>query len=151
MFKKIKRIFVGNKELPAQVPVHEEEYVVIGQAYPAYEIKESKEIPLPKEKPSDEKVKVVKHKIYPRVLTTRIKSPEDFEHIKNIVEHDVLIINLEEVPIEAIVKEFNDFKKYLETLDYNLGRVGENTILAIKSDVELDKYVSEEPIAESEE
>jgi len=150
MFKKIKRIFVGNKELPTQVPVHEEEYVVIGQEYSAYEIKESEKIPITQET-SDNKPQVIKHKIYPRVLTTRIKSPEDFEHIKNIVEHDVIVINLEEVPIEAIIKEFNDFKKYLETLDYSLGRVGENTILAIKSDVEVDKYVSEEPVHEVEE
>ncbi|ABO34359.1 hypothetical protein [Methanococcus maripaludis] len=150
MFKKIKRIFVGNKELPTQVPVHEEEYVVIGQEYSAYEIKESEKIPITQET-SENKVQVIKHKIYPRVLTTRIKSPEDFEYIKNIVEHDVIVINLEEVPIEAIIKEFNDFKKYLETLDYSLGRVGENTILAIKSDVEVDKYVSEEPVHEVEE
>ena len=150
MFKKIKRIFVGNKELPTQVPVHEEEYVVIGQEYSAYEIKESEKIPITQET-SENKVQVIKHKIYPRVLTTRIKSPEDFEYIKNIVEHDVILINLEEVPIEAIIKEFNDFKKYLETLDYSLGRVGENTILAIKSDVEVDKYVSEEPVHEVEE
>jgi len=150
MFKKIKRIFVGNKELPTQVPVQDEEYVVIGQKYSAYEIKESEKIPI-QEDTSENKVQVIKHKIYPRVLTTRIKSPQDFEYIKNIVEHDVILINLEEVPIEAIIKEFNDFKKYLETLDYSLGRVGENTILAIKSDVEMDKYVSEEPVHEVEE
>ncbi|AEK20555.1 hypothetical protein [Methanococcus maripaludis] len=150
MFKKIKRIFVGNKELPTQVPVQDEEYVVIGQEYSAYEIKESEKIPI-QEDTSENKVQVIKHKIYPRVLTTRIKSPQDFEYIKNIVEHDVILINLEEVPIEAIIKEFNDFKKYLETLDYSLGRVGENTILAIKSDVEMDKYVSEEPVHEVEE
>ena len=150
MFKKIKRIFVGNKELPTQVPVQDEEYVVIGQEYSAYEIKESEKIPI-QEDTSENKVQVIKHKISPRVLTTRIKSPQDFEYIKNIVEHDVILINLEEVPIEAIIKEFNDFKKYLETLDYSLGRVGENTILAIKSDVEMDKYVSEEPVHEVEE
>ncbi|WP_459201371.1 hypothetical protein [Methanococcus sp. CF] len=150
MFKKIKRIFVGNKELPTQVPVQDEEYVVIGQEYSAYEIKESEKIPITQDT-SENKVQVIKHKIYPRVLTTRIKSPQDFEYIKKIVEHDVIVINLEEVPIEAIIKEFNDFKKYLETLDYSLGRVGENTILAIKSDVDVDKYVSEEPVHEVEE
>lgn len=149
MFKKIKRIFVGNKDLPTQIPVHEEEYVVIGEEYSAYEIKDSEEIPLPKkeslEEESEEKVKVITKKIMPRMLTTRIKSPDDFENIKKIVEHDLIIINLEEVPIEAIEKEFIDFKRYLETLGYNLGRIGENIVLAVKSDVDIDRYVSEKP------
>jgi hypothetical protein len=148
MFKKIKRIFVGNKDLPAQVPVHEEEYVVIGEEYSAYEIKDSEEIPLPKnespEEEATENVKVITKKIMPRILTTRIKSPDDFENIKEIVEHDLIIINLEEIPVEAIEKEFIDFKRYLETLGYSLGRIGENIILAVKSDVDIDRYVSGE-------
>ncbi|WP_292460986.1 hypothetical protein [Methanothermococcus sp.] len=159
MLKKIKKAIFGNDEPPVQVPVQDDEYIIIGEEPSAYEIKEDKEIPLPEpkaepkielEKPEDKtniekpkpEVKIITKKIMPKILTTRIKSPEDFKNLKTIIEHDVIIINLEDVPVEAIEKEFLDFKKYLETLNYKLGKVDENVILAIKSGINIDKYTS---------
>ncbi|AEH07482.1 hypothetical protein [Methanothermococcus okinawensis] len=169
MFKKIKKaIGIGNDKPPVQIPVEEDEYIVIGDEPAAYELKDDKEIPLQKhdkelnmdfkepqlnlEKSKDistsstenskPEVKIITKKIMPKILTTRVKSPEDFENLKTIVEHDIIIINLEDVPVEAIEKEFLDFKKYLETLNYNLGKIDENVILAIKSGINIDKYTS---------
>jgi len=145
MLKKIKRIFVGNKELPQQIPIKEEDYVVIGEEPPAYEIIGSEQIPLTEEKGEDEEKteervieKVVK--IIPRIFTIRIRTPEDFINVREMIEHDIIIVNLEEIPVEGVMKDFLDFKKYLETLGYRLGRVGEYVILAVKDSVEIDRY-----------
>ncbi|MBP2172172.1 hypothetical protein [Methanococcus voltae] len=159
MLRKIKRIFVGNKELPAQVPIKEEEYVIYGDKNKELATK-SEEIPkqamivseeVKTEIPEtvtvpEEKIKIVTEKINPKMIIARIKSPEDFEYLKDRLNreiYDVFIINLEEVPIEAIIKQFSDFRKYLETLGYNLGGLSENIILAYRDEVDLDKYVSD--------
>ena len=154
MFKKIKKAIFGNDEPPVQVPVQEDEYTIIGEEATAYEIKDNEEIPISGAKSEIEneardsveearpEVKVITKKIMPKLLTARVKSPDDFENLKKLVEHDMIIINLEDVPVEAIVKEFSDFKKYLETLDYNLGKVDENVILAVKSGIDIDRYTS---------
>ncbi|MCS3900559.1 hypothetical protein [Methanococcus voltae] len=167
MLRKIKRIFVGNKELPAQVPIKEEEYVIYGENKGKLPIKNEERIPIqevpekvaisediqpaPETQPQtvnvpEEKIKIITEKINPKMIIARIKSPEDFEYLKERLNkeiYDVFIINLEEVPIEAIIKQFSDFRKYLETLGYNLGGLSENIILAYRDEVELDKYVSD--------
>ncbi|MBP2143062.1 hypothetical protein J2127_000203 [Methanococcus voltae] len=159
MLRKIKRIFVGNKELPAQVPIKEEEYVIYGDqkkelATKSDEIPKQAMIVSDEVKPEvqetvavpEEKIKIVTEKINPKMIIARIKSPEDFEYLKDRLNreiYDVFIINLEEVPIEAIIKQFSDFRKYLETLGYNLGGLSENIILAYRDEVDLDKYVSD--------
>ncbi|EHP88576.1 hypothetical protein [Methanotorris formicicus] len=144
MLKKIKRIFVGNKELPQQIPIKEDDYIVIGEEVPAYEIVGSEQIPLTEKKEDDgdieEKVIEKVIKIPPKILTVRIKTPEDFIRVREIIEHDIVIVNLEEIPVEGIIKDFLDFKKYLETLGYKLGRAGEYVILAVKDNVEIDRY-----------
>ena len=153
MIKKLKRSIFGNDKPPVQVPIAEdEEYIVVGEEPTAYEIKEDKEIPIPKPEPEkkdnkEEKkekedkpqLKIITKKITPKLLTIRIKSPDDFDNIKKIVEHDLLVITID-VPPEAILKEFLDFKGYLETMNYNLGKVEENVILAYKSEITIDRY-----------
>ncbi len=155
MIKKLKRSIFGNDEPPVQVPV-DDEYIIVGEEHQSYEITEDGELPTPKtqkfgdkEKEKDNKkdtkeeskpqLKIITKKVMPKLLTIRIKSPDDFDNIKKIVEHDLLIITID-VPPEAIVKEFLDFKGYLETMNYNLGKVEENVILAYKSGINIDKY-----------
>ncbi|AEF95615.1 hypothetical protein [Methanotorris igneus] len=147
MLRKIKRIFVGNKELPQQIPIKEEEYVIIGEDAPAYEIVGSEQIPLTEEKEKEEDREKIEEKVIekvikipPKILTIRIKTPEDFINVREMIEHDIVIVNLEEIPVEGVIKDFLDFKKYLETLGYKLGRVGEYVILAVKDNVNIDRY-----------
>jgi hypothetical protein len=165
MIKKIKRSIFGNDKPPVQVPVDDEEYILVGEEPSAYEIREDGEVPLTtskfgkksneqdddnektdnkksKEKNKDEskpQLKIITKKIMPKLLTIRLKSPDDFDNIKNIVEHDLIIITID-VPPEAIVKEFLDFKGYLETMNYSLGKIEENVILAYKKDITIDRY-----------
>ena len=154
MIKKLKRSIFGNDKPPVQVPVVEdEEYIVVGEEPTAYEIKKDDVIPIPKpeepekkdhkeekkEKEDKPQLKIITKKITPKLLTIRIKSPDDFDNIKKIVEHDLLVITID-VPPEAILKEFLDFKGYLETMNYNLGKVEENVILAYKSEITIDRY-----------
>ncbi|ABR56080.1 hypothetical protein [Methanococcus aeolicus] len=162
---KLKLKLFGNDGPPVQVPV-DDDYVVIGEEYSSEEVNDRgyvenviKNPPAPeplkeitdknkikieiKEKPEVEskpKIKIVKEKIPPKLLTARIKAPDDFDNLKKIIEHDVVIINLEDIPIEAIIKEFSDFKKYLETMDYTLGKIDESVIIAVKSGIKLDRY-----------
>jgi len=169
MLKKLKRAIFGNDEPPTPVPIEDGKYVVIGEEASAYEIKGDKEIPLPEskivsklkvkrreplldeeeteeiKKEEEEKTesKVVIQKILPKVLTVRMKSPHDFENLKKIIDHDVIIINHEEITLEAFEKEFLDFKKYMETLNYSLWKVDDNVILIVRSDVDIDRYKSE--------
>lgn len=161
MIKKLKRSIFGNDKPPVQVPVDDEEYIVVGEEHTPYEIKENSKTSIPKteefekkdykkedkkekekEKEKEEskpQIKIITKKITPKILTIRIKTPDDFDSIKEIVEHDLLVITID-VPPEAIVKEFLDFKGYLETMNYNLGKVEENVILAYKSDITIDRY-----------
>ncbi|HID47352.1 MAG TPA: hypothetical protein EYP47_01425 [Methanococcaceae archaeon] len=169
MLKRLKRFILGNDDPPKQLPI-KEEYVVIGEEASAYEIKGDEEIPLPEskivsklklkrreppldgeDKPEGEIIKkeekseskVVIQKILPKILTVRMKSPHDFENLKKIIDHDVIIINHEDISLEAFEKEFLDFKKYVETLNYSLWRVDDNVILIVRSDVDIDRYKSE--------
>jgi hypothetical protein len=157
MIKKLKRSIFGNDKPPVQVPIEDEEYIVVGEEPAAYEIKDNNKIPIPKtmefentgdkkkEKKEKEKeeskpqLKIITKKIMPKMLTIRIKSPDDFDNIKKLVEHDLIVITID-VPPEAIVKEFLDFKGYLETMNYNLGKVEENVIIAYKSGIIIDRY-----------
>ena len=153
MIKKLKRSIFGSDKPPVQVPIGDEEYIVVGEEPTAYEIKKDKAIPIPKpeepekkdhkeekkEKEDKPQLKIITKKITPKLLTIRIKSPDDFDNIKKIVEHDLLVITID-VPPEAILKEFLDFKGYLETMNYNLGKVEENVILAYKSEITIDRY-----------
>jgi len=171
MLKRLKRVIFGNDETPKQLPIKDDIYVIIGEEASAYEIKGDEEIPLPEskivsklkvkrrepiidkeeinreenEEESDEKTesKVVVQKILPKVLTVRMKSPHEFETLKRIIDHDVIIINHEEITLEAFEKEFLDFKKYMETLNYSLWKVDDNVILIVRSDVDIDRYKSE--------
>ena len=170
MLKRLKRVIFGNDEPPKQLPIKEEECIVVGEEISAYEIKGDKEIPLPEsnivsklkvkrreplldredtdgEKDKKEEVKteskVVIQKILPTILTVRMKSPHDFENLKKIIDHDVIIINHEEISLEAFEKEFLDFKRYMETLNYSLWRVDDNVILIARADVDIDRYRSE--------
>ncbi|WP_456416531.1 hypothetical protein [Methanocaldococcus sp.] len=146
VIKKILKKIKGNKDLPTPVEVpEEEEYIVIGEEKPSY-ILEEKESQEEKDKIKEVEVKeVVKiEKIYPKLYVVRIKHPLDFENIKDkIPEYDVIIVNLEEVPFESIIKELNEFRDYMNVLNYKLGFIAENVLLAYKDDVVLDKYVSE--------
>ena len=170
MLKKLKRAIFGNDEPPTQLPI-KEEYIVIGEEASAYEIKEGEEIPLPEskivsklkvrrrepivegedtteeEKDKEEEVKtetkVVIQKILPKVLTVRMKSPHEFETLKKIIDHDVIIINHEDIALEAFEKIFLDFKRYMETLNYSLWKVDDNVILIVRSDIDIDRYRSE--------
>ncbi|MCQ6254650.1 hypothetical protein [Methanocaldococcus sp.] len=146
VIKKILKKIKGNKDLPTPVEVpEEEEYIVIGEEKPSY-ILEEKESQEEKDKIKEVEVKeVVKiEKIYPKLYVIRIKHPLDFENIKDkIPEYDVIIVNLEEVPFESIIKELNEFRDYMNVLNYKLGFIAENVLLAYKDDVVLDKYVSE--------
>ncbi|WP_456374247.1 hypothetical protein [Methanocaldococcus sp.] len=146
VIKKILKKIKGNKDLPTPVEVpEEEEYIVIGEEKPSY-ILEEKESQEEKDKIKEVEVKeVVKiEKIYPKLYVIRIKHPLDFENIKDkIPEYDVIIVNLEEVPFESIIKKLNEFRDYMNVLNYKLGFIAENVLLAYKDDVVLDKYVSE--------
>jgi len=164
MLKRLKRFILGNDEPPKQLPI-KEDYIIIDEKPSAYEIRGDEEIPLHKSKivsklevekreslldseedknnSREKEGKVDIQKILPRVLTARLKSPHDFENLKKIIDHDVIIINHEEMSLEAFEKEFLDFKKYMETLNYSLWRVDDNVILIAHSDVNIDKYKSE--------
>ncbi|WP_423792162.1 hypothetical protein ACPB8Q_05395 [Methanocaldococcus indicus] len=140
--KNILKILKGNKDVPKPVPVESEEYETI-EITP----EEDKE-PLIIKKVEEEKPKeiikeVVKEvKIPPKIYVVRIKHPLDFEEIKRKVDkYNIILINLEEAPEEAIAKELIDFKDYMVILGYKLGFIAENVILAYK-DAEIDKYVS---------
>jgi hypothetical protein len=109
----------------------------VATATPEPEKKDNKEEK--KEKEDKPQLKIITKKIMPKLLTIRIKSPDDFDNIKKLVEHDLLIITID-VPPEAILKEFLDFKGYLETMNYNLGKVEENVILAYKAGINIDRY-----------
>jgi hypothetical protein len=165
---KLKLKLFGNDEPPVQIPV-DEDYVVVGEEYSSNVVerveygeedivKDSQKSKLLNEKeilnknkmdikeeyvaePKPE-IKVIKEEITPKLLTARINAPEDFNNLKKIIEHDIIIINLEDIPVEAIIKEFSDFRKYLEIMDYNLGKIDENVIIAVKSGIKLDKYSS---------
>ncbi|HIQ32148.1 MAG TPA: hypothetical protein EYH55_01525 [Methanothermococcus okinawensis] len=160
MLKRLKRFIFGNDEPPKQLPI-KEEYYIVGEEASAYEIKGKEKIPLQESKVVS-KLKVRRReplledenenngkdekdvkKILPRVLTARLKSPHDFENLKKIIDHDVIIINHEEVSLEIFRKEFLDFKKYMETLNYYLWRVDDNVILIAHTDVDIDRYKSE--------
>ena len=95
-------------------------------------------------------VKVITQKILPKLLTARLKSPHEFENLKKIIDHDIIIINHEEIALEAFEKIFLDFKRYMETLDYSLWMVDDNVILIVKSEVDIDKYKSESSIAKQD-
>ncbi|MEO2116981.1 MAG: hypothetical protein ABGW92_01045 [Methanocaldococcus sp.] len=151
VIKKIIKKIRGNKDLPTPVEVPDEEYIVIGEEKPAYileEESESKSELLEFEDKKKEEVKEIEEvvkveKILPKLYVVRVKHPLDFENIKDrIPEYDVIIINFEEVPFESIVKELNEFRDYMEVLNYRLGFVAENVLLAYRDDVVLDKYVS---------
>ena len=169
MLKKLKRIIFGNDEPPKPVPIKEEDYtIIVGKEALAYEIKEGEEIPLEgstivskvktkRREPlldgedtggennngEEKRATKVIQKILPTILTVRMKSPHDLENLKKIVDHDVIIINNEEISLEAFEKEFIDFKKYMETLNYSLWKVDDNVMLIVRSDVDIDKYKSE--------
>ncbi len=151
VIKKIIKKIRGNKDLPTPVEVPDEEYIVIGEEKPAYiledetetesEILEFKDKKKEEVKEIEEVVKV--EKILPKLYVVRIKHPLDFENIKDRVpEYDVVIINFEEVPFESIIKELNEFRDYMEVLNYRLGFVAEGVLLAYRDDVVLEKYVS---------
>jgi len=99
---------------------------------------------------SESQVKIVTQKIVPKLLTARLKSPHEFENLKNIIDHDVIIINYEEIALEAFEKIFLDFKRYMETLNYSLWMVDDNVILIVKSEVDIDRYKSESNIAKQD-
>lgn len=170
MLKRLKRVIFGNDEPPKQLPIKDDEYIIVGEEASAYEIKGDEEIPLPEskivsklkvkrreplldeenisegnEKEGDMKseTKVVVQKILPKILTVRMKSPHEFETLKKIIDHDVIIINHEEITLEAFEKIFLDFKKYMETLNYSLWKVDDNVILIVRSDIDIDRYRSE--------
>ncbi|ADC69554.1 conserved hypothetical protein [Methanocaldococcus sp. FS406-22] len=152
VIKKIIKKIRGNKDLPTPVEVPDEEYIVIGEEKPAYileseaetesevlELKESKE-----EEVKEVETVVKVEKILPKLYVVRVKHPLDFENIKDkIPEYDVVIVNFEEVPFESILKELNEFRDYMNVLNYKLGLVAENVLLAYRDDVMLDKYVSD--------
>jgi SepF-like predicted cell division protein (DUF552 family) len=148
VIKKIIKKIRGNKDLPTPVEVPDEEYIVIGEEKPAYILDEEPEVLEPKES-KEEEVKEVEavvkvEKILPKLYVVRIKHPLDFENIKDkIPEYDVVIVNIEEVPFESILKELNEFRDYMNVLNYKLGLVAENVLLAYRDDVMLDKYVSD--------
>ncbi|AIJ05447.1 hypothetical protein JH146_0598 [Methanocaldococcus bathoardescens] len=151
VIKKIIKKIRGNKDLPTPVEVPDEEYIVIGEEKPAYilesETETESEVLEPKE--SEEEVKEIEEvvkveKILPKLYVVRIKHPLDFENIKDrIPEYDVVIVNFEEVPFESILKELNEFRDYMNVLNYKLGFVAENVLLAYRDDVMLDKYISD--------
>ncbi len=149
VIKKIIKKIKGNKDIPKPVEVpEEEEYIVIGEEKPAYILEEDKEELQNVEAENIKEVEVKEvvkiEKIYPKLYVVRIKHPLDFENIKDkIPEYDVIIVNLEEVPFESIIKELNEFRDYMNVLKYKLGFIAENVLLAYKDDVVLDKYVSE--------
>ena len=95
-------------------------------------------------------VKIITQKIVPKLLTVRMKSPHELENLKKIIEHDVIIINYEEISLDAFEKIFLDFKRYMETLNYSLWMVDDNVILIVKSEVDIDKYKSESNIAKQD-
>ncbi|ENN96818.1 hypothetical protein J422_00175 [Methanocaldococcus villosus KIN24-T80] len=137
VFEKIIKKIRGNKDLPKPVEVpEEEEYEVIGE--------ETQTVILDEEEKKEEVKEIIKiEKILPKLFVVRIKHPLDFREIKGqIPDYDVIIINFEEVPEEAIIKEITDFKSYLDTINYRYGLVSENVLLCFRNDVELDKYVS---------
>ncbi|XRO75373.1 hypothetical protein ACO3TA_00375 [Methanocaldococcus sp. 28A] len=150
VIKKIIKKIRGNKDIPKPVEVPDEEYIVIGEEKPSYilenETEVEPEVLEPKE--SKEEVKEIKEvikveKILPKLYVVRIKHPLDFENIKDRVsEYDVVIVNFEEVPFESILKELNEFRDYMNVLNYKLGFVAENVLLAYKDEVILDKYIS---------
>ncbi len=142
VIKKIIKKIRGNKDLPTPVEVPDEEYIVIGEEKPAYiledetetesEILEFKDKKKEEVKEIEEVVKV--EKILPKLYVVRIKH--------RVPEYDVVIINFEEVPFESIIKELNEFRDYMEVLNYRLGFVAEGVLLAYRDDVVLEKYVS---------
>lgn len=151
VIKKIIKKIRGNKDLPTPVEVPDEEYIVIGEEKPAYILEdetESESEILEFEDKKKEEVKEIEEvvkveKILPKLYVVRIKHPLDFENIKDrIPEYDVVIVNFEEVPFESIIKELNEFRDYMEVLNYRLGFVAEGVLLAYRDDVVLEKYVS---------
>ena len=153
VIKKIIKKIRGNKDLPKPVEVPDDEYIVIGEERTAYIMEDETET---KSESSgsgeydesevkeiiEEVVKV--EKILPKLYVVRIKHPLDFDYIKEkIPEYDVIVVNIEEVPFKSIVKELNEFRDYMEVLNYRLGFVAENVLLAYRDDVILDKYVSD--------
>ncbi|ACV23954.1 hypothetical protein [Methanocaldococcus fervens] len=144
VIKKIIKKIRGNKDLPTPVEVPDDEYIVIGEEKTAYILENESETETDVESREEKEEVVVKvEKILPKLYVVRIKHPLDFENIKdNIPEYDAIIVNLEEVPFESIIKELNEFKDYMNVLNYKLGFVAENVLLAYRDDVVLDKYVS---------
>ena len=146
VIKKIIKKIRGNKDLPKPVDVPDEEYIVIGEEKPAYILEEEPEadIAIEDQQNSESVEQIVKvEKILPKLYVVRIKHPLDFENIKDkIPEFDVVIVNVEEVPFESIIKEINEFRDYMNVLNYKLGFVSENVLLAYRDDVMLEKYVS---------
>jgi len=151
VIKKIIKKIRGNKDLPTPVEVPDEEYIVIGEEKPAYILEDETETEseiLEFEDKKKEEVKEIEEvvkveKILPKLYVVRIKHPLDFENIKDrIPEYDVVIVNFEEVPFESIIKELNEFRDYMEVLNYRLGFVAEGVLLAYRDDVVLEKYVS---------
>ncbi len=144
-FKKI----AGNKKVPEPVPVPEmEEYEEISIT-PDTEKSESLLLKRKEEEKKEEEVKVeVKEvikevKIYPKMYIVRIKHPKDFDEIKRFLDnYDIIILNLEEAPMEAISKNIKDFIDYASILGFKLGLITETVMLAFKNEVEIDKYVS---------
>ena len=152
VIRKIIKKIRGNKDLPKPVEVPDDEYIVIGEERTAYIMEDETETKSESseyeefdetdaKKIVEEVVKV--EKILPKLYVVRIKHPLDFDYIKEkIPEYDVIVVNIEEVPLESIVKELNEFRDYMEVLNYRLGFVAENVLLAYRDDVILDKYVS---------
>ena len=99
---------------------------------------------LEKEK-EETKIKIIHKKIMPKLLTIRINKPNDFIDVRNMVEHDVIII-IVDLPLDAIVQDFLEFKRFLETMSYKLGKIDEHIFLAYKVDVELSKYPTDNNI-----
>ncbi len=164
---KLKSKLTGNKDKPpVQIPVEDEEYVVIGEKYKEYDLEEEDEIEEDKtpeiinnkiiepnfneiKKPTiEEKVVEVEEQIIeipekpeiPKLLVIKINRPEDFNLSKSCIEHEIVLINLENIPIETIAKEFSDFKGYMETMDYKVGKINEYTIIGVKNNINIDKY-----------
>ena len=153
VIKKIIKKIRGNKDLPKPVDVPDEEYIVLGEERTAYVLEDETETTsetseyeeydeIDAKKIVEEVVKV--EKILPKLYVVRIKHPLDFDYIKEkIPEYDVIVVNIEEVPFESIVKELNEFRDYMDVLNYKLGFVAENVLLAYRDDVILDRYVSD--------
>ncbi|WP_456471659.1 hypothetical protein [Methanocaldococcus sp.] len=138
--KKIIRKLKGNKDLPKKIDVEDEEYITLEEPKPEPVVEEKEE---EKEKEIVEVVKEIEVKVPPKLFVARLRHPADMDVVKeNAMNCDIMILNVEELPENILNKEFADLKNYLNTLNFNMGWVGENVLLVFKNDVELYKHVS---------